>query len=170
LRFASPVSAPAKVASRDATKPNEKGNDHERHHQHQPDCRVKRPPPQGDRQQRPGRHQKEGYTSGNRDLGLIATVEIAERVAALDSFTEDNDPHGEHDFGSFDHDGNRIFWKIDYYDRASFGTRRDMGSGTRAIPHAAHDAGDYGYAGRTRIKPSPPEFANLKTSATNIHR
>jgi uncharacterized protein DUF3768 len=71
---------------------------------------------------------KKVMTSGIRDLGLIATVEIAERVAAFDSFTKDNDPHGEHDFGSFDQDGNRIFWKIDYYDRRSFGTGRDMGS------------------------------------------
>ena len=31
-------------------------------------------------------------------------------------------------FGSFDYDGTRIFWKIDYYDRASLGTGRDMGS------------------------------------------
>lgn len=31
-------------------------------------------------------------------------------------FTEDNDPYGEHDFGSIDIDGaNKIFWKIDYY-------------------------------------------------------
>jgi hypothetical protein len=28
---------------------------------------------------------------------------------------EDNDPHGEHDFGAFEHEGQRIFWKIDYY-------------------------------------------------------
>ena len=65
---------------------------------------------------------KKLMTSGIQALGLIATVEIAERVAAFDSFTQDNDPHREHDFGSFDHDGNRVFWKIDYYDRASFGT------------------------------------------------
>jgi len=71
---------------------------------------------------------KKFMTSGIQALGLVATVEIAERVAAFDSFTEDNDPHREHDFGSFDHDGNRIFWKIDYYDRASFGTGHDLGS------------------------------------------
>ena len=71
---------------------------------------------------------KKVMTSGIRDLGLAATVEIAERVAAFDSFTPDNDPHGEHDFGVFEHDGQKIFWKIDYYDRASFGTGRDMGS------------------------------------------
>ena len=43
---------------------------------------------------------------------------ILEKVRTFDSFTEDNDPHGEHDFGSFDHNGEQIFWKIDYYDRA----------------------------------------------------
>lgn len=71
---------------------------------------------------------KKVMTSGIRNLGLLATLEIADRVAAAGSFTGDNDPHGEHDFGSFDYDGNRIFWKIDYYDRSSFGTGRDMGS------------------------------------------
>ncbi len=29
------------------------------------------------------------------------------------SFTEDNDPHGERDFGGFKHEGQRISWKID---------------------------------------------------------
>ena len=42
---------------------------------------------------------------------------IAEKVRDFDSFTEDNDPHGEHDLGSFEHNGNRVFWKIDYYDQ-----------------------------------------------------
>jgi hypothetical protein len=32
-------------------------------------------------------------------------------------FTEDNDPYGEHDFGSFKIHGQKIFWKIDYYDQ-----------------------------------------------------
>jgi hypothetical protein len=27
----------------------------------------------------------------------------------------DNDPQGERDFGAFEHNGDRIFWKIDYY-------------------------------------------------------
>lgn len=67
-------------------------------------------------------------TSGVRALGLEASVAIAERVMAFDSFTADNDPYEEHDFGSVDYEGQRIFWKIDYYDRASFGTGRDVGS------------------------------------------
>ena len=56
-------------------------------------------------------------TSGVRALGLEASVAIAERVMAFDSFTADNDPYEEHDFGSVDYEGQRIFWKIDYYDR-----------------------------------------------------
>ncbi len=38
-------------------------------------------------------------------------------VRAFDGFTEDNDPHGEHDLGVVEHTGVRCFWKIDYYDR-----------------------------------------------------
>jgi Protein of unknown function (DUF3768) len=34
-------------------------------------------------------------------------------------FTADNDPYGEHDFGSFEVAGETFFWKIDYYDRKS---------------------------------------------------
>lgn len=36
-------------------------------------------------------------------------------VKTFKDFTEDNDPHGEHDFGAFEYQGERIFWKIDYY-------------------------------------------------------
>ena len=31
-------------------------------------------------------------------------------------FTPQNDPYGEHDFGSFAVGEERLFWKIDYYD------------------------------------------------------
>ena len=43
-------------------------------------------------------------------------AKIMHRVFEFSDFTEDNDPHGEHDFGTFDFVGERIFWKIDYYD------------------------------------------------------
>ena len=41
-----------------------------------------------------------------------------QKVATFDAFTDDNDPHGEHDFGSFELCGRKFFWKIEYYDRA----------------------------------------------------
>ena len=42
---------------------------------------------------------------------------IRQKVERYDAFTPDNDPHRERDFGSFEHAGELIFWKIDYYDR-----------------------------------------------------
>jgi len=39
-------------------------------------------------------------------------------VVQFDAFTDDNDPYGEHDFGAIELEGERYFWKIDYYDRS----------------------------------------------------
>lgn len=39
------------------------------------------------------------------------------KVTTFDAFAPDNDPHGEHDFGSFELAGHKFFWKIDCYDR-----------------------------------------------------
>ena len=44
--------------------------------------------------------------------------EAFRKVAAFNEFTADNDPHGEHDFGTFEFEGHTFFWKIDYYDLA----------------------------------------------------
>jgi len=38
------------------------------------------------------------------------------KVATFNAFDADNDPHGEHDFGSFELAGQMLFWKLDYYD------------------------------------------------------
>lgn len=54
-------------------------------------------------------------TAGLAGLGDTAVYEIIRKVCAFDSFSEDNDPEGDHSFGAFDHEGLRIFWKIDYY-------------------------------------------------------
>jgi hypothetical protein len=67
-------------------------------------------------------------TAGIDALPLADQSAIREKVETFDAFPPDDDPYGERDFGAFEHNGNRIFWKIDYYDRASFGTGRDMGS------------------------------------------
>lgn len=39
-------------------------------------------------------------------------------VAQFDTFTEDNDPYGDHTFGAFEVAGEKLFWKIDLYDTA----------------------------------------------------
>ena len=38
-------------------------------------------------------------------------------VATFADFTDADDPHGEHDFGSFELVNRKFFWKIDYYDK-----------------------------------------------------
>ncbi len=39
-------------------------------------------------------------------------------IAVYDDFYHANDPYEEHDFGSFEVDGQTIFFKIDYYNKA----------------------------------------------------
>ena len=57
------------------------------------------------------------HTRGIEALGLEAVLHIWSFVRGFDGFNEDNDPYGEHDFGSFIHPvGGKVFWKIDYYD------------------------------------------------------
>lgn len=57
-------------------------------------------------------------TRGIANLPEADRMEILSMVQAFDGFTEDNDPHGEHDFGSFEQNGQTIFWKFDYYDNS----------------------------------------------------
>ena len=58
------------------------------------------------------------WTAGVEQLGIDAIIKIFDAVNEFDSFTPDNDPYGERDFGAVEIAGQRIFWKIDYYDRA----------------------------------------------------
>ena len=44
-------------------------------------------------------------------------AEIIRKVKQFNNFTTANDPYNEHDMGSFEYKGQKIFWKIDYYDR-----------------------------------------------------
>lgn len=55
-------------------------------------------------------------TAGVQALGGDAISACLEKVATFDAFTADNDPHHEHDFGSFEHAGEKLYWKLDYYD------------------------------------------------------
>lgn len=55
-------------------------------------------------------------TPGIVQMGNGAVTLVLDAVATFTAFTADNNPHGEHDFGAVEHDGIRLFWKIDYYD------------------------------------------------------
>src|ERR1700682_1191819 len=56
-------------------------------------------------------------TSGVDELPDCVKAEALVQVAKFSEFTADNDPHDEHDFGSFNLVGRKFFWKIDYYDK-----------------------------------------------------
>lgn len=64
----------------------------------------------------PGPHVLWLTTPGVNQLGSQAVAAAIQQVRTFDRFDYANDPHGEHDFGSFDLLGERLFWKIDYYD------------------------------------------------------
>jgi hypothetical protein len=55
-------------------------------------------------------------TAGIATLPMAGQQAIVRLVRTFDAFTPENDPYGEHDFGSFEYLGQTIFWKIDCYD------------------------------------------------------
>jgi hypothetical protein len=55
-------------------------------------------------------------TSGVQALGSEFVTEARKSVAAFTDFNADNDPHGEHDFGTVTAQGEKLFFKIDTYD------------------------------------------------------
>ena len=72
-------------------------------------------------------------TVGFRSLSASDQSRVRELIETYDAFDEDNDPHGERDFGCIyqlgdgrwtterprlrDDERERVFWKFDYYDR-----------------------------------------------------
>ena len=54
-------------------------------------------------------------TSGVDSLADIAKQALLAKVRTFDGFNADNDPHGEHDLVSVEHDGTLYFGKLDYY-------------------------------------------------------
>lgn len=61
---------------------------------------------------------------------------IRELVEKYKDFSPKNDPHGERDFGVIHHNGNKVFWKIDYYDKSlTMGSAHpeDPGQTTRVL-------------------------------------
>lgn len=57
-------------------------------------------------------------TPGIAALGPAAVERIVKTINVFDQFCTENDPYEEHDFGSFDVDGHKVFFKIDYFDEA----------------------------------------------------
>ena len=52
-------------------------------------------------------------TRGIAELDEQVIAAILAQVRSYDQFTPDNDPYGEHDFGSFHHGAVQVFWRWD---------------------------------------------------------
>jgi len=78
------------------------------------------------------RHPGQGWmiTTGVRAKGPAFELAAVSWVRSFTAFTADNDPYGEHDFGAFELAGERLLWKIDYYDG-----NLQFGSPDPADPH-----------------------------------
>ena len=75
-------------------------------------------------------------TAGVNALASDVKAMVIRRVAAFSEFTPDNNPHREHEIGSFQIAGHKILWKIDYYDAAmEFGSEdpADPATTTRVL-------------------------------------
>ncbi len=55
-------------------------------------------------------------TSGANGLSDADRIALFAAVKTFDAFTPDNDPYGEHDFGSVDIADSKFYWKLDCYD------------------------------------------------------
>ncbi|MGE3279571.1 MAG: DUF3768 domain-containing protein [Alphaproteobacteria bacterium] len=55
-------------------------------------------------------------TAGVNALPSNVKAMVIQHVATFSDFNEDNDPHGEHDFGNFTLAGRKFYFKVDYFD------------------------------------------------------
>ena len=55
-------------------------------------------------------------SKGVSELDNKDKMKVLRLVKEFDTFTHDDDPFKEHDFGAFDFKDIKYFWKIDYYD------------------------------------------------------
>ena len=55
-------------------------------------------------------------TIGVAALGHEAVARVVKTIVVYDDFCHENDPYEEHDFGAFEAEDHKLFFKIDYYD------------------------------------------------------
>ena len=78
--------------------------------------RIERIRALNDKLRRTGTGGRVVLTAGIAALPPEAMAAVLLAVQVFDAFTPDNDPYGEHDFALIEVAGERIMFKIDYYD------------------------------------------------------
>lgn len=59
-------------------------------------------------------------TVGVRALDPYTRSLVLAKVRNFSEFHPGNDPYGEHDFGKVSYEGTSVYFKMDYYDKATF--------------------------------------------------
>ena len=72
-------------------------------------------------------------TPGIAALGPEPVERIVKAIAVFDDFCHANDPHEEHDFGSFKAEGETIFFKIDLYEEQDVKCQNEKPVVTRVL-------------------------------------
>ena len=57
-------------------------------------------------------------TDGFMSLHMDIQRRLLQAIVLFEDFTPENDPHGEHDCAVIEAEGQRILFKIDYFDRS----------------------------------------------------
>ena len=75
-----------------------------------------------------------GHVMMTAAVAALPPDTLAAAILAMrrfDDFTPNNDPYGEHDFGAFEHAGERFFFKIDTYadDSLTYGAEDPLAPG-----------------------------------------
>jgi Protein of unknown function (DUF3768) len=64
----------------------------------------------------PMRYGRLMLTTGVNAKGQDFVARVLRCIASYENFPHGDDPYGENDFGAFALDGERIFFKVDYFD------------------------------------------------------
>lgn len=103
-------------------------------------------------------------TAGVNGEGPEFVSKALAKMIAFDDLSADDDPHREHDFGSFQLGGEKLFWKIDLYERAIVkhrptrkGTRTSLARATRWRPPVRSSKAGTRYKDRASTRAKPRE-------------
>ena len=72
-------------------------------------------------------------TRGINAKGVAFASKALAKVVAFDDFDEGNNPYGERDFGAFEVEREKLFWKIDYYDLSGEFGSEDPSKATKTL-------------------------------------
>lgn len=60
----------------------------------------------------------QGITVTQGVQALEDLIGLIDEIRRFNDFSEDNDPYQEHDFGTVYWYGEKVFWKLDYYNQS----------------------------------------------------